>query len=38
VGAIEGVGTYTFRPFTSQVIRIWDTSVTVTKRARMPIL
>ena len=35
---IEVVGTYTFRPFSTQIIRIWGSTLIITKRARMPIL
>ncbi len=31
-------GTYTFHPFTTQIIRIWGNTVIIRKTARMPIM
>lgn len=35
---VEVVGTYTFRPFTYEIIRVWGSTFTLRKSARMPIL
>lgn len=35
---IEVVGTHSFCPFTVQTIRIWGNTVSLRRRARMPIL